>query len=235
MSEIIKAVAEVMGKVGSVEKKGRNDFHRYAYATAADIQHALQPHLAAAGLVIFQNEVEREFLANGEAVAVKYEFTLAHVSGEKWGDKPIHTGVAAARNTKGGFDDKCINKTYTAARKYFLLALFQIPTGDYDDADADEDKPKASKPAVAKPTTAAPKENTPFDDAGTSDAVSIEEDMRAAVLLAKDLAHLEAIRTDPEFKAGYRALSEDAQSRIQTELRHKRDELRQEADAREAA
>lgn len=235
MSEIIKAVAEVMGKVGSVEKKGRNDFHRYAYATAADIQHALQPHLAAAGLVIFQNEVDREFIANGAAVAVKYEFTLAHISGEKWGDKPVHTGVAAATNTKGGFDDKCINKTYTAARKYFLLALFQIPTGDYDDADADEDKPRAAKPSQAKPATPAPKDNTPFDDAGTSDAVAIEEDMRAAVLLAKDLAHLEAIRTDPEFKAGYRALSEDAQSRIQTELRHKRDELRQEAGAREAA
>lgn len=223
MSAIIKAVAEVMGKVGSVEKKGKNEFHRYAYATAADIQHKLQPLLAAAGLVIFQHEIGREALANGAAIAVQYSFTLAHVSGEVWPEKPVHTGVAAATNTKGGFDDKCINKTYTAARKYFLLALFQIPTGDYDDADADEDKPKAAAPKKA------PAE-TPFDNGDSQpDPEAVEADMLAAVNLAGDLGHLEAIRTDPEFKAGYRSIPEEAQSRVQAALRHKRDELRQEA------
>jgi hypothetical protein len=33
-----------------------------------------------------------------------------------------------------------LNKCHTAARKYFLLALFQIPTGDEEDADRGEDE-----------------------------------------------------------------------------------------------
>jgi hypothetical protein len=48
----------------------------------------------------------------------------------------MQTGMSRCRDSKGGFDDKSMNKCHTAARKYFLLALFQIPTGDIDDADS---------------------------------------------------------------------------------------------------
>jgi hypothetical protein len=56
--------------------------------------------------------------------------------------------MSTCRNTKGGFDDKAANKCHTAARKYFLLGLFQVPTGeDYrqpahdGDADSGDDAP----------------------------------------------------------------------------------------------
>jgi hypothetical protein len=132
-----------MNDVGSVKKEGNNAFHNYKYATAADISHKIQPLLAREGLVIFQTETERHFVADGAALAITYEFQLAHTEGETWPDRPKQTGMAAARNSKGGFDDKAANKCHTAARKYFMLALFQIPTGDYDDADAQEDRPEA--------------------------------------------------------------------------------------------
>jgi len=71
-------------------------------------------------------------------IAVEYAFTVAHVSGETWPQPLRQTGVSTCRNSKGGWDDKSLNKCHTAARKYFLLALFQIPTGDEDDADHGE-------------------------------------------------------------------------------------------------
>lgn len=136
---LLQAIAAVMGEVGSVEKRGKNDFHRYNYATASDVFFELQPLLAKHGLIVFQDEHARDIISNGSAMAVTYEFTLAHSTGEVWPFKLRYTGVAAALTSKGSFDDKCVNKCHTAARKYFMLALFQIPTGDYPDADADGD------------------------------------------------------------------------------------------------
>lgn len=150
MSKIVQAVSKIMNDVGSVKKEGNNAFHNYKYATAADISHKIQPLLAREGLVILQSETERHFVSDGAALAITYEFSLAHKDGEVWPDKPRQTGMAAAKNSKGGFDDKAANKCHTAARKYFTLALFQIPTGDYDDADKDEDRP-ASKVEVIRP------------------------------------------------------------------------------------
>jgi hypothetical protein len=89
---------------------------------------------------------------------------VAHASGETWPHVIKQTGVSTCRNTKGGWDDKSLNKCHTAARKYFLLALFQIPTGDEeDDADRGENKPATRHvPAVVRrvqsitPPTVAP-------------------------------------------------------------------------------
>jgi hypothetical protein len=149
MNKIITSIAAIMRDVGSVKKDGENKFHNYKYATASDILHKLQPLLAREGLVIFQNEVERDLIGSEALLAVKYEFTLAHKDGDIWPDRPKYTGTAAAKNTKGGYDDKALNKCHTAARKYFMLALFQIPTGDYDDADEQEDRISAkTKPKL---------------------------------------------------------------------------------------
>lgn len=144
MSEILKSIAKIMGEVGSVAKAGTNDFHRYKYATAADILHKLQPLMAREGLIIFQTETARDFIENGTVLSVTYDFTLAHKSGEVWPNPITRTGMSSAKNSKGGFDDKALNKCHTSAHKYFHLTLFEIPTGDYDDADAEEDRP-ASK------------------------------------------------------------------------------------------
>jgi hypothetical protein len=135
---LLAAISAIMAEVGTVAKRGKNAFHNYEYATASDILHQVQPLMAKHGLVIFQTEKSHEVIQEGTAMAFTYEFTLAHSSGEVWTEKPLQTGVATSKNSKGGFDDKVANKCHTAARKYFILALFQIPTGDYPDPDADE-------------------------------------------------------------------------------------------------
>ena len=47
--------------------------------------------------------------------------------------------MAAIKNHKGTVDDKAANKCHSAARKYFLLGLLQVPVGDLPDADSDDD------------------------------------------------------------------------------------------------
>lgn len=153
---VLTAINHVTQKAGSVAKTGENKFHGYNYATAADIAHKLQPLMAEAGLVIIQSQKEAKLVADGQLMAVEYEFTLAHITGAQWPEKPVYTGVSAAKNSKGGFDDKAVNKCHTAARKYFLLSLFHIPTGDYDDADKEADLPpsQASQAPLATPKQA---------------------------------------------------------------------------------
>lgn len=137
---VLKAISAIMADVGSVEKRGTNSFHNYAYATAADIAHALQKRMAAAGLIIIPHQRSLALIANESVLAIEFEFSVEHVSGDKLDHKPCFTGMASARNTKGGFDDKAANKCLTAATKYFTLNLFRIPTGDYPDSDGEADR-----------------------------------------------------------------------------------------------
>lgn len=147
--KVAEAVVKVMGDVGYVQKKGTNTFHNYKFAAVGDVLAKLQPAMHEAGLLIAQDEIGHEVLADAAMMAT-YQFVLSHASGETWQHFPKHTGMAAFRNAKGSIDDKALNKCHTAARKYFLLALFQIPTGEAVDPDEDGDVPEkkdAGKPA----------------------------------------------------------------------------------------
>jgi hypothetical protein len=134
--QIATAIAGVMNDIGVVGKSGENKFQNYKYAKMENILQKLTPLIAKHGLVIIQTEVERSLFDNDHVIAIKYQFTIVHTSGSVWPDRPMQTGMSRCRDSKGGFDDKSMNKCHTAARKYFLLALFQIPTGDVDDADS---------------------------------------------------------------------------------------------------
>jgi hypothetical protein len=145
---IATAIAAITADIGIVPKLGVNAFHRYRYAQMQDVLQKLTPLMAKHGLIVVQTEVGRTMFDDDRAVAVEYEFTIAHSSGEMWPDRPKQTGLCRCRDSKGGFDDKAINKCHTAARKYFLLALFQIATGDEDDADAGHTEGPPARPSA---------------------------------------------------------------------------------------
>jgi hypothetical protein len=136
-AKLADAIAAVTKEIAEdpIEKKGKNAFHNYSYARMQDILGGLTPLMAKHGVVVMQTEVERGFMDNGNAIFATYDFTIMHKSGEVWPFPQRQTGVSNTRTSKGTFDDKGLNKCSTAARKYFLLALFQIPTTDEDDAD----------------------------------------------------------------------------------------------------
>src|SRR6266853_92295 len=148
---LVSAIAAVMNEVHVVAKRGENEFHRYRYATMGDILKEVTPLLGRHGIVIFQSETGRAMFDDDNVIAIEYAFTVAHANGETWPHAIKQTGVSTCRNSKGGWDDKSLNKCHTAARKYFLLALFQIPTGEEDDADQDKNDRRpapAQVPAV---------------------------------------------------------------------------------------
>ncbi len=144
MSAVLKAICGIMGEIGSIEKAGFNKFHQYKFVQASDVMHKLQPLLVKHGLIILQTEHSRSLIGNGEAMSIQYHFYLAHVEGEVWTTPLEQTGLATCVNSKGGFDDKAANKCATAAHKYMVINLFKIPTGEFDDADSQEDAKRHS-------------------------------------------------------------------------------------------
>jgi len=156
LGEAISTVTEKIAEHG-VAKKGHNKFHDYNFARMEDILKELAPLIAKNGITIMQSEVERGFLDKGTVVYVTYDFTIIHKSGQVWPFPQRSTGQSRTRDSKGGYDDKSINKCHTQARKYFLLSLFQIPTTDKDDADrGDNDRaPKQTKAPERKPAVKA--------------------------------------------------------------------------------
>jgi hypothetical protein len=193
---LVGAVAAVMNEVHTVAKRGVNEFHRYRYAKMEDILKEITPLLGKHGLVIFQSESGRAMFDEDNVIAVEYSFTVAHVSGETWPQPLRQTGVSTCRNSKGGWDDKSLNKCHTAARKYFLLALFQIPTGEEADADQGEDERpvKQARGSISQRAIAARVEQAwegqrtePFlaSEAGKRDPVDADIEARRAAAQLK--------------------------------------------------
>jgi hypothetical protein len=149
IGQLTKAIADVMKEVDVVAKRGENSFHRYRYAKMEDILKEITPLLGRHGLVIFQSETGRAMFDNDNVIAIEYAFSVVHESSETWPHQLRQTGVFRCRDSKGGWDDKSLNKCHTGARKYFLLSLFQIPTGEESDADKG-DNDGAQRKTLAK-------------------------------------------------------------------------------------
>ncbi len=162
---ILEAIHEVMDAVPYVQKKGRNEFHKYTYASEGDLLKVLRPAMVKAGLMPIPSVLEVSDIDQYGNTHVKVEYTMTHVSGAIWPQKIIAYGCGNDRNSKGGVGDKGLYKALTGANKYFLFKVFQIETGDdpekteSDAAPADGDAKKvlvqtATNKAKEKATSA---------------------------------------------------------------------------------
>src|SRR5215468_8908408 len=200
---LVAAIAAVMNEVHVVAKRGENEFHRYRYATMGDILKEITPLLGRHGIVIFQSETGRAMFDDDNVIAVEYAFTVAHTSGETWPQPLRQTGVSTCRNSKGGWDDKALNKCHTAARKYFLLALFQIPTGDEDDADRGESE-RPAKAVTTKPAYVVPPPSRRLKQGGIAEramAARYEQAVRSTGPSQSFLASEAGKEFSPRFRA----------------------------------
>jgi hypothetical protein len=174
VGDLTKAVASVMKKVGTIPKRGHNKFHNYHYALVDDVLDALTPLMGEAGLCIWQNQLEIKNI-EGNRVVVLYEFTVTHESGQV--SIPLcQPGSAMARDSKGNWDDKCLAKCHTQARKYFLLSLFQLPAGDFPDSDSDDANQRPASRPVPGPKPA-PQQAPPRaqQEPASADAIDLAE------------------------------------------------------------
>lgn len=148
---IIRALHAVMSEVGYVQKTGENDFHKYTYASEADVLAALRPALVKNGLILIPSVAQVATIDQWGNTTVTVSYTLAHTSGAIWPDKIVAAGCGGDKN-KNGVGDKGLYKAITGANKYLLFKLFQIETGndDPDDAKGDERRAETTTPEAAR-------------------------------------------------------------------------------------
>ena len=149
---ILTALHAIMEEVGYVQKKGRNDFHKYRYAGEADLLQALRPAMLKHGLVLIPSSHFVDEPDQHGNTHVQIDYTLAHTDGSVWPDKVSAIGSGNDKNSKGGVGDKGAYKAITGANKYLLFKLFQIETGDDPEVASEGDKggtPKKDDKAIA--------------------------------------------------------------------------------------
>jgi hypothetical protein len=158
-----------------------------------DILQMLTPIMGKHGIAVFQHEVGHEMFDGDKCMAIHYQFTIAHKSGEVWPERPQQTGMAPCRTSKGTFDDKAFAKCHTSARKYFLLSLFQIPTEDEADPDNEkggrENAPVPSPDGHLTPHLIEPKARDTFDAWADRYVAAARTSKTAAELAQWDIAN----------------------------------------------
>lgn len=122
-------LAEVMGKVGYVQKHGKNDFHKYRYARAEDIFRKVNEELSKRGICV-SSHVALAYHEPGHAII---QITLTFLKG----DESVTVQGLGEGSDKG---DKAVMKASTAALKYALASAFLISWGDDPEADAGTDE-----------------------------------------------------------------------------------------------
>jgi hypothetical protein len=123
---LVSKLAEVQASISNIAKDGYNDFQKYKYVMEANIVKACRMELARRHVMVFPaiQQVKRE----GSLTTIFTEYTI--IDGES--DERLRFIWAGTGADKG---DKGLYKAITGSQKYFLMKLFQMPTGD--DAEAE--------------------------------------------------------------------------------------------------
>ncbi len=137
----------VMERVTYIQKRGKNDFHGYKYATEADVAEAVRAALIAEGVVIIPSLVNRSsrdiVTARGKTETVTSVRMLYTVMDVASGDK-LDFEMEGDGQDPG---DKGVFKAITGCTKYALMKLFHIPTGDDPEGDTKTDETAAEREA----------------------------------------------------------------------------------------
>lgn len=142
LAKLFAKIAHVTAAMKRVPKSGRNQFHKYDYATESDIVDAIRTAMGEHNLAIIPS-VERVEGINPDITRLHMQFIVA------CGD----TGAYAVMSWVGDGQDKAdkgVYKAYTGAEKYFLMKLFLVATGD--DPEQDEPQQRQAPPAEANST-----------------------------------------------------------------------------------
>ena len=154
MQSISKKFVEVMRDCSHVAKNGSNDFHRYKYATAADVLEKVNASLTKHGLasVVTPNILSEHQITTAKGnvenlVTVEVVVTLIDPdSGETLTIKGLGSGQDAG--------DKAVAKAQTMGIKYAYLNSLAIATSDDPEADQHTDE-------VAQPLNVTVKNKNP--------------------------------------------------------------------------
>lgn len=194
MSKLAAKLADVMKAVERIPKNGWNDFHKYKFATEADIADAIRGELAARQVVLVPGitGMEREKVGDKGQVLTTLFMTMTFIDGESGEqiERPW-LGAGADKEDKGHY------KAMTGGEKYFLLKTFLVPTGD----DPEADGTKHTTPHAAGSIPPLPRVTGPsVPNGGDSGTSTLAADMNAAV----GAGYKAGLKTASSFKAPVR-------------------------------
>jgi ERF superfamily len=159
---LIGKLCEAGAAIGWIEKGGYNEFHKYKYATEADIVSALRGELFKRKVFIFPHvtrhervpiEVETMKWSDAEKMKVPsirktalteidIEWTFVDgESGERWTVMVPGVGEDSV--------DKGLYKAFTGSEKYLLMKSFLLPTGDDPERDSKDEEDTARRAGTA--------------------------------------------------------------------------------------
>lgn len=154
MQKIAKKFVEVMRECSHVAKNGTNEFHRYKYATAADVLEKVNASLTKHGLasIVSPNLLNMQQVTtakgNVEQLAT-VEVVITLIDSES-GEILTLKGLGSGQDSS----DKSVAKAQTMAMKYAYLNSLAIATSDDPEADFHTDEVMQPKPALIKNNSA---------------------------------------------------------------------------------
>jgi len=161
---LAKKLAKVMQEVKYIQKTGYNSFHKYKYATEADVNEKVREELAKQNVIMLPSMIGHEMRTHtNRSGATEYitcvDMQFTFIDGD--------SGESFAVNMSGeGQDagDKGIYKAIAGAQKYALMKVFMIPTGDDPEADEKVDERNHGAPNTQKKSPQRPQNDAPRND-----------------------------------------------------------------------
>lgn len=140
MKQIAKKLVQVMADCAYIQKSGTNDFHRYKYATAADVLEKVNASLVKHGIAV---TAQAELIDLREVTTAKgnierlatVKTTLTLIDSES-GEQVTCSGIGSGQDP----GDKSAMKACTASLKYAWMMTLAMATGDDPEADSTVDE-----------------------------------------------------------------------------------------------
>ena len=150
MQKLAVKLIEVMKLCKYVMRNGVNTFHKYRYATSADVLEKVNSAFTKQGIatIVVPEIIKDEVVTTAKGtvehlVTVKIEVTLVDKDS---GETAVFHGFGSGQDAT----DKAVMKAQTAALKYAYMLSLAIATGDDPEADESTDENMSvSKPDVS--------------------------------------------------------------------------------------
>lgn len=154
---LFERINRVKAEVGRIPKSGRNAHFGYSFVTESDISDHLRPLMAKHGVAVVclgpdpeRFEVEEAGTTRSNQARFRWRVWMRYlvVNVENTEDHVEAWAIGEAIDQ----EDKGHNKAMTAARKYFLINLFDLSSGE----DADNEAPSSDGDVKAAPKAKPP-------------------------------------------------------------------------------
>ena len=153
MKNIAAKLVKVMKTCGYIQKQGKNTFHNYKYAMAADVLEKVNAALVENGLATISEpeliDLRDVTTSSGKTEHLATVKTKITIIDSESGESISAVGLGSGQDA----GDKAVMKAETASQKYAWMMTLMIATGDDPEADATVDERTADKPKSNKPKT----------------------------------------------------------------------------------